>query len=241
MIAPNARFRVVLTVSQWNQAKSVVSPQLDRQPGEGLNSMDSFASLHARMLRLHGCGSSQTPCFVGPDQTTTTQNMKLKNKIKLLGLGSALAAVIGAFSAQASTTYTMYCTCYGWLDNSPPGGAIAYPQIHSTAGGSGTYSNPVTFATDKSELKPGTKVYVGYLKKYFIMEDDCAQCDSDWNNGKHRHIDLWCGGKSSSGSALLNCEDSLTRTSSVIVSPASNLSVSTTPLFNSSTKQCYKP
>jgi len=167
--------------------------------------------------------------------------MKIPSKIKLLGLSSALLVLAGALSVQASSTYTMYCTCYGWLDNDPPGGAIAYPQIHSTAGGSGTYSNPITFATDKSELKPGTKVYVSYLKKYFIMEDDCAQCDSDWNKSKKRHIDLWAGGKSNSGNALFNCEDSLTRNASVIVNPSSSLSVNTTPLFNSSTKQCYKP
>jgi hypothetical protein len=151
---------------------------------------------------------------------------------------SVCLAVFVVVAAQASTTYTMYCTSYGWLDNSPPGAAIAYPQIHSTAGGVGTYANPVTFATDENELKPGTIVYVAYLKKYFIMEDDCTECDSDWASGK-RHIDLWAGGNGSSGTALLNCEDNLTETAPVIVSPANNLTVDTTPLFNSSTKQCY--
>src|SRR5581483_6416833 len=113
----------------------------------------------------------------------------MKIKTSLAGIISACVTLAGALTLQASTTYSMYCTCYGWLDNSPPGAAIAYPQIHSKAGGKGTYSDPVTFATDSAELKPGTKVYVSYLKKYFIMEDDCAQCDSDWSKSKKRHID----------------------------------------------------
>ena len=159
---------------------------------------------------------------------------------KLLFIVPALSASL-AFTARASSTYSMYCTCYGWLDNSPPGNAIAYPQIHSGAGGVGTYSNPVTFATDQSELAPGTIVYVGYLKKYFIMEDDCAQCDTDWSSSGTRHIDLWVGGNNNSGQALLNCEDALTEQANVVVSPANNLTVDTTPLFNSSTMQCYSP
>ena len=160
----------------------------------------------------------------------------------LLGIGLLIA---GAAPAQAavtphSTTYTMYVTLYGALDNDPPGSAdIAYPQIHSQAGGTGTYSNPVTFATSSSELAPGTRVYYAYLKKYFIMEDSCAACVSDWNNGKKRHIDMWAGNSTNSG--ILACEDKLTRSGSVIVNPASNLTVDTTPIFNTSTHKCYSP
>ena len=159
------------------------------------------------------------------------------NKTSRLLAVTAVCSCLG-IAAQASTTYTMYCTLYGWLDNSPPGNAIAYPQIHSGAGGTGTYSDPVTFATDQNELAPGTRVYDADLKKYFIMEDDCAQCDTDWGSGK-RHIDLWAGGNSSSGQALLDCEDSLTETTSIIVNPSSGETVDTTPIFNSSTMQCY--
>jgi hypothetical protein len=154
-----------------------------------------------------------------------------------------LIAAAGMISARAETTKTgVYITCYGWLDNSPPGGDIAYPVIHSTAGGAGTYANPVTFATDKSEISVGSRIYVPFLKKYFIMEDDCVECDSNWSHGKHWHVDLWTGGKTSSGNALLNCEDSLTQNSgTIILNPASNHKVVTTPLFNSSTKKCYVP
>ena len=76
-------------------------------------------------------------------------------------------------------------------DNSPPGNAISYPTIHSSAGGVGTYADPITFATDKKEYPPGTILYVPFIEKYVIMEDDCVQCDSDWklDDAPHRHLD----------------------------------------------------
>jgi hypothetical protein len=168
--------------------------------------------------------------------------------ISLVRLGAVLLAVLAGLvlppsAAHAATTYNMYVTLYGWPDNSPPGNAIAYPKIHSGAGGSGTYSDPVTFATDKSELAAGTKVYYPYLKKYFIMEDDCAECDGEWNDSRYRHIDLWAGGSNSTASQVLACEDKLTQDGQVpvIVNPPSNETVSSTPIFSTSTKKCYNP
>ncbi len=160
---------------------------------------------------------------------------------------AALGLLATSATAQASTTQNYYVTLYGWPDNSPPGNDIAYPAnggyptIHNAAGGTGTYSNPITYATDKSELAIGTKVYYPYLHRYFIMEDDCVECDSDWNNGI-RHIDLWIGGQNGNSNDVINCEDNLTQNSaSVIVNPPNNEPVDTTPLFNSSTNTCYDP
>src|SRR5690348_16005175 len=153
----------------------------------------------------------------------------------LLFVGSS-----SAHAASASTTIKMYVTSYGWNDNSPPSANIAYPKsdgnptLHNKAvEGKGTYSDPITFATDKSELAVGSRVYVPFLEKYFIMEDDCVECDGDWSNSHKYHIDLWMGPDASSNTtALNNCEDSITRNStSVITNPATNLTVDTTPLF----------
>ena len=177
----------------------------------------------------------------------------------LLVLGAAQTAATAATAAPAhpapaakakatTTTTKMYVTLYGALDNTPPGSTdIAYPVIHSSAGGTGTYSDPVTFATDKAELPVGTRVYYPYLKKYFIMEDDCTECDQDWtgqgpDGGPHyRHIDLWAG--DSTDNAILACEDSLTQDGQVpvIVDPPSGEPVDTKPIFNTSTLQCYRP
>jgi hypothetical protein len=151
----------------------------------------------------------------------------------------AVTGVVLAGSAQASTTRNMFVTLYGWPDNSPPGDGTAFGSGH--AGGSGTYSNPITFATDQHELKPGTKVYYPYLHRYFVMGDECVACDQDWSHGKW-HIDLWIGGRGGNTSAVIHCEEALTKDSGqVIIDPPSNQPVDTTPLFNSSTNKCYNP
>jgi hypothetical protein len=172
--------------------------------------------------------------------TRTISPLRLGVVLLAALLGLALAP---ATAAHASTTYNMYVTLYGWPDNSPPGNDIAYPVIHDGAGGTGTYSDPVTFATDKSELAAGTRVYYPYLKKYFVMEDDCAECDGDWNGSGYRHIDLWAGGSNATASQVLACEDKLTQDGQVpvIVNPPSSETVSGTPIFSTSTKKCYNP
>jgi len=84
-------------------------------------------------------------------------------------------------TVQGKTT-SVYTTYYGWNDNNPPGTDIAYPKSsyatsnHNTAGGTGTFDDPVTFAADPNIFTPGTKIYVPYIKKYIIMEDKCAGC-----------------------------------------------------------------
>ena len=183
-------------------------------------------------------------------------------KLRLLTLGIGLLAaaltaaglVVPSGTAKASTTTNFLVTLYGWPDNSPPGNAIAYPAdqgyptIHNVASGTGTYSDPVTFATDQAELPVGSIVYYPYLHRYFIMEDDCTACDQDWTGqgpdggpGFH-HIDLWANGQNGNSTDAINCEDALTRSSApVIISPPSNEPVDTTPLFNSSTNACYNP
>jgi len=142
-----------------------------------------------------------------------------------------------AFAPNANIT--MLTTSYGWNDNSPPSADIAFPKgsghptIHSVATeGNGSYADPITFATDQKEFAPGTYVYVVHLRKYFIMEDECDECDADWNKGKY-HIDLWMGpDKASPEPALDNCEAKITRDKAVvIVNPDRNLPVEYTKLF----------
>lgn len=177
-------------------------------------------------------------------------------------VGAAHAAQVSAASrtvaqntsVQAASTSKMYVTLYGWDDNSPPGCAIAYPQIHSCAAGAGTYSNPATFATDENELAPGTIVYYAALQRYFIMEDDCTECDEDWTGygpdggPGYRHIDLWAGGAAGdNASKLYACEDKWTSDGrvSVIVNPPSNEPVANGgkggPIFKASTGACWNP
>ena len=133
----------------------------------------------------------------------------------LLGLMAAMLFTSTPAYA-AGTDQQVWLTYYGWYDNTPPGCAIAYPDIHSCAGGTGTYSDPITFATDSSEEAPGTVIYVPRVEKYFIMEDDCTECDQDWSGqgpdgGPNLwHFDLWTGGQGGNEFDAIDCEDALT-------------------------------
>ena len=89
--------------------------------------------------------------------------------------------------------------------------------------GSGSYSDPISFATatDNTNFGRCAIVYVPSLRKYFRNEDDCAECKSDWDGSHKYHIDLWTGSnKVDGGDALVSCENSLSGGSNTIINNA---------------------
>jgi lysophospholipase L1-like esterase len=149
----------------------------------------------------------------------------------------------GKAPARTVKAYVVY---YGARDNTPPNSrTIAYPRIHQQAGGTGTYADPLTLATDRDEMAPGTIIYYPYVKRYFVMEDDCAECDEDWSgHGPDggpgvRQIDLWAGAGTDPG--IESCESALTRDGlvEVLVDPPGNLPVDPGDLYSNGT--CYRP
>lgn len=190
--------------------------------------------------------------------SAVTWTSRLRSSRSLLVLG-ALAVALSVFgaptaaSAQGPTNVKAFMTLYGWADNSPPGPGIAHPCLHSTAGGVGTFSNPVTFATDVNELGWCQVIYVPYMKRYFIHEDECSECDSDWARYHLYRFDMWAGGDAKSRiapekKALRACESTWTRADSindpanptVVVDPPSDLPVTTVPIFTGPTS-CWTP
>lgn len=147
----------------------------------------------------------------------------------------------GADDSGAPMLIDQYVTFYGWPDNDPAGNGIAYPGLHQGASGTGTYADPITFATDPKEWKPGTILYLPYLKRYVIMEDSCAECITDWKTMKY-HIDIWLESNGSFDSQVLACENTLTREkTSVEIDPPSDRPVDATPLFDTKTGTCNPP
>lgn len=128
-------------------------------------------------------------------------------------------------------------TGYGANDNCPPGAAIAYPGRRTQAGGSGSYEDPTTLAAAPDALTLGTIVYVDHLRRYFIFEDFCQECVSDWDSSRALHIDLWLGGAAvTPGSGLIECEIAITRASAIVVLNAPpGLPVDTAPIYDGTT------
>jgi hypothetical protein len=163
---------------------------------------------------------------------------------------SRSAAHPSAAAAKQPKSVEVYATYYGWYDNTPPGCATAYSGC---AHGTGTYKDPITFASDKHEFPVGTILYYPTIEKYVRMGDDCQECDQDWSgkgpDGGPRlhHVDIWIGGKGGNEFDVINCEDGLTQgmpdgsplLTPFIEHPPSNLPVSTERLFNSRTNRCF--
>ncbi|KAI1811062.1 hypothetical protein GGS20DRAFT_564791 [Poronia punctata] len=138
-------------------------------------------------------------------------------------------------SAACTITTGAKTTFYGVPDNDPAGSdAIAFScgarGYH--AGGTGTYDDPLTFASRVgSSYGECEIVYAPYLKKYIRNEDTCAACDTgEW-------VDVFTGNSNNGGDAQVECENRLTPdgTQSIIRDPARDLEVDETPLFSSGT------
>ena len=137
-----------------------------------------------------------------------------------------------------------FVTYYGWPDNGPsPGNGIAFPKsgyaqsLHEVAGGTGTYADPVSFASSANLFKAGTKLYVPYLKKYVIKEDLCGSCGSS----PRSHIDIWMESVGTHPAELNQCQGDYTKVSTAVeVNPPPGRPVNSTPLFNKATGECLK-
>lgn len=140
-------------------------------------------------------------------------------------------STVAAPPAHSGLTLFVPVTFYGAADNDPPGSTtIEFPQVHQAAGGTGTYADPITFATAYDDTyPPGTRIYVPRLEKYFVMEDSCA-CDQPED-----HVDLWAGG-TGADPGVLDCENQLTISGNeeVVKDPDPRRPVDTRPLYSES-------
>lgn len=148
--------------------------------------------------------------------------------------GPPAAAASGAAAAKVSTK-TMYVTGYTWYDNTPAGSAtISHPVLHRKAGGSGTWKDPITVAVghryvdgrDVLDFTKGTRFYLPYLDRYFIVEDTCGDGPHPERGPCHVHpkgtdawLDIWLGGKGLGSKAATRCAEKITGKHTVQVNP----------------------
>jgi hypothetical protein len=178
-------------------------------------------------------GGSQSPrCLGGPAcllcRRQRTHRFDRYNNLKF----TVVLVVCNYVSAGKNVTAKV--TFYGAKDNCPPGGSIAYPYLHSEAGGLGTYYDPITFAGTTTALPKHSIIYIPKFSKYFIFEDFCEECDVDWNSKEMYHFDAWMG-PTHAATGIVECECQLSDdrdTTTVTLEPASNLLVDTTPFYD---------
>jgi 3D (Asp-Asp-Asp) domain-containing protein len=138
----------------------------------------------------------------------------------------------------------VYMTAYTWFDNTPAGSPdISHPVLHRAAGGTGTYSDPVTIAVGHSletgkdvlDVPAGTRIYVPNVRRYFIVEDTCGDGptpeDGPCHSGAEDHsgasiwIDLWIGGEGGSKASARRCARKVTGVRTAVFNPRSDYAV----------------
>lgn len=105
-----------------------------------------------------------------------------------------------------------------------------YPTRHDVAGGIGTYSDPITFASQKDEWRPGERIYIPILHRYFMKEDWCSTC---YTHKNHKwQTDLWIGKVSKVQLNSTDPHDAINWwfKTAIIINPPRGLKVSTGPL-----------
>jgi len=151
--------------------------------------------------------------------------------------------------AAGETRFTAYVTAYTYWDNTPPGSAdISNPVLHSKAGGTGTYADPITVAVGHSitngkstlDYPAGTRFYIPNLRRYFIVEDACGDgskpqngpCHTGYPSGTTAWLDIWIDGAKGTNSATQNCAYAVTGNFLAIKDPAPNYAVVSGPVYS---------
>lgn len=139
-----------------------------------------------------------------------------------------------AAPAKAGRQVPIELTGYSFHDNTPAGSAeVSNPILHKTAGGRGSYADPITVAVPSdSKFDPGTRFYLPSVRRYAIVEDSGASSSSS------NHLDLWVDGEGGSESAVEACMDQLTGESTAEVNPPPGRPVILGPIFDGS---CHLP
>ncbi|HEX4251428.1 MAG TPA: hypothetical protein VH008_26445 [Pseudonocardia sp.] len=145
----------------------------------------------------------------------------------------APAAPPAAPPPPAPAQLNIWLTGYSWQDNTPPGSSIVgEPVLHQQAGGTGTFTDPITVAVPGHQgamaWQPGTRFYLPTVRRYVIVEDSGASRPPP---GADTHLDMWIGGQDGTLAATNACEDTLTGRVPAVLNPPANLPVIVGPIY----------
>jgi hypothetical protein len=159
----------------------------------------------------------------------------------LLALGGLAATAPAAdaltLGGHGSDHVTVELTGYSWYDNTPANSSrICCGAIHRHAGGTGTYSDPITVAVPGTgasmQYPPGTRFYSPKLNRYLVVEDSGASHTS------HPHLDVWVDGQGLPRRYSDRCMNDLTGTTTVIIHPKPGMHVTSGPLTSTTGDAC---
>ena len=153
----------------------------------------------------------------------------------------------GAVSGDAETIRA-FITGFSFFDNTPNGSAeISHPILHQSAGGTGTFADPITVAVGHSlngdedvlDWPAGTRFYVPNLRRYFIVEDSCGDgstpqdgpCHVGFPSDAATWLDVWVDGEGGSEEGANACMDAITGVSDALVNPPPDLPVVAESIF----------
>ncbi|HTV72567.1 MAG TPA: 3D domain-containing protein [Candidatus Acidoferrales bacterium] len=194
--------------------------------------MPSYEPFSAHRLTIDGADA--TTAAVSPTPSPSSSIPPTCEPYASAGADTlCLVQTITLYDAQSNAPGNQAYVAYGVLHFC--GDACLQAGVnpcYPVAGGSGTASDPITFAADPTIFPPGSQVYVPFLSRYFIMEDDCPGCAGS------EHMDLWLG--IGTTAIMTACATSLSgHQIPIIQHPPPDLPVVTTPLWDGT--QCYVP
>lgn len=155
---------------------------------------------------------------------------------------TAVSSRVTKVAAKKKTkTLTSYVTAYTFYDNTPVGTAqISHPVLHKRAGGTGSYANPITMAVghryvrgrDVLDFAKGTRFYMPYLDRYFIVEDSCGDGRHPEKVPCHIHpkvtaawVDIWIDGRGGGANRATRCAYAITGKHRIEINPPRNRKV----------------
>ena len=161
---------------------------------------------------------------------------------------SELESVSAVRAAPRERSFPAYITGYSWWDNTPRGSAaIARPVLRQSAGGTGTYTDPITIAVghvisggrQTLDYPAGTRFYLTKLRKYVIVEDVCGDGlrpqDGPCHSG-HRGLpwlDVYIDGRRAGAARATQCAYDFTGVQQIIMHPQPNYPVARGPITES--------